>query len=90
MAETMLLPETIVSKGTLVLDAFIQDPDLEMKRNVFFGAYFGIPSIYAVIVEHGNNQTSTYVTTATYACNMDPSQDWSCDVVANSLTKVSE
>ena len=88
LAETMLLPETIVSEGTLVLDAFVQDPDLSMMKNVFFGAYFGIPSLYAVIVQHGNNQTSTYVTTATYACSLDPTKYWSCNIICNPLTKV--
>ena len=89
MAETMLLPETIMEKGTLVADDFVQDPDLSMKKNAFFGAYFGIPSIYAVVAHHGPNQTSAYVSSATYACSLNPSSPMTCDVVTSNMSKVS-
>ena len=63
-----MLTET---EANLVADGFVTEPDLSMMKNVYFGVYCGIPSIYAVIVDNGVNKTATYVTQATYACNPD-------------------
>ena len=88
IAETMLLENDIVTNGKLVDQGFIQQPHLSFKSNIFFNKYAGIPSIYAVIVKHANNESSVYVSTATYACNLDIKKANTCFVTAYPLTKI--
>lgn len=63
--------------------------NLLLAFQVLFGAYPGAASIFAVIVQHSNNETSVYVSSATYACNLDRSLPMNCEVMWLGITKVS-
>ena len=90
MAETMLLDDKIEQFGTLVSDDFVRVPDQEGVQEVVFSAYPGAPAIFAVVVKNGENETqSVYVSSATYACNLDESLPINCEVMWFAVTKVS-
>ncbi|TRY62568.1 hypothetical protein TCAL_11709 [Tigriopus californicus] len=90
LAETMIRPTDIKEYGTPIQPVFVSYPDGEGLVKVRFAAYPGTPAIYAAVVQHQGNQSSVYVSSATYGCNLDVNlpHNWFIGymVVQNSLS----
>jgi hypothetical protein len=57
-------------------------------NHIVFSAYPATGSLYAVVVTHLNNKSSVYVSSHTYACNLDISEPNNCEVLFFTITKI--
>lgn len=88
LAETMIRPTDIKEYGTLIQPIFVSYPDGEGLVKVRFAAYPGTPAIYAAVVQHQGNQSSVYVSSATYGCNLDVNLPHNCRVMSMWATEL--
>ena len=53
----------------------LQSPDVVNRKSVLFALYPRTASVFAVVVEHPDNQThAIYTGSATYGCNFHPNE----------------
>ena len=97
LSTLMLQPDDIVSHGFRINPDFVIRNGSKGSSRLIHSSYPGTASLFAVIVTtnypNQNNTrdvvySSLYVTTATYACQLDPSQPMSCKRMWATLTKV--
>ena len=97
LSNTMLRLDDIVSRGNLVDDVFVMRNVTPAEANrVMFSAYPGTAVIFSVVVttiypdDDGSNHefSSVYVTSSTFACQLDGNQALNCKVMWYTITKV--
>jgi len=96
LASTMLNLDDIISNGQLVNDDFILANDTGRKRVVSFAAYPGTAVIFSVVVTSStvdsngstHHYSSLYVTTSTYACQLEGNDPLNCNIMWYTITKI--
>ena len=94
LSSTMLNLDDIISNGQLVNDDFILTNDT--KKRVSFAAYPGTAVIFSVVVTSStvdsngstHHYSSLYVTTSTYACQLEGSDPLNCNIMWYTITKI--
>ena len=92
----MLNLDDIISNGQLVNDDFILANDTGRKRVVSFAAYPGTAVIFSVVVTSStvdsngssHHYSSLYVTTSTYACQLEGNDPLNCNIMWYTITKI--